>query len=232
MNIRSSSYAALIGVLGLLGGGCRASTVRSYQTCIYDSDCIVGTDTCVEVVHNGAATHICTSRCVSGGAACPSDAYGAIGTCVSFDSGSRFFCYQSCTPGSTLCEYGTSCVNVSGTGSANICLPGGGGTSTVPAYSGCAGGMVCQAGTSCVGVHDRRTIDLCTVSRCARDSDCPRDRRGGTGLCISLDGDSFGTCVERCNTTSDCTYGSMGVQSCVTYTNAGVSLPVPACLPN
>lgn len=231
MNIRHLPLCAVsILALGLVTG-CRASSAQSYETCIYDSDCRVGSDRCIEVVHNGASTHICSTQCTSGGAACPVDAYGAVGSCVSFDGGLRFFCYQTCTIGSTLCEYGTSCESVTGGGfTTNICLPRG--SAAVPAYSGCAAGMTCQSGTSCTSVKDRSILQLCTVTGCATDNDCPLDRRGGRGLCTTLDGDSFRTCVERCNTTSDCTYGSMGAEACVTRTNGGVSLPVPACLPN
>lgn len=229
MNQRFVMCVTVLGALALLGG-CRASTVMSYETCIYDSDCISGTDTCIEVIHNGAATHICSSRCTSGGPPCPSDRYGGVGSCVSFDSGARFFCYQTCTPGSTLCEFGSSCVPETGGGfTTNICLPGSASTSAA-AYAGCAGGMVCQSGTSCTNVKDATTIELCTVTHCSTDNDCPLDRRGGRGACVSLDGDSFGTCVERCNTVSECTYPS--VERCTTRTHNGVSLPLPGlCLP-
>lgn len=230
MNTRLLTCTAL-GVLALLTG-CRASSVQSYETCIYDSDCQIATDRCIQVVHNGASTHICSTQCTSGGPACPSDRYGGIGSCVSFNGGALFQCYQACTPGSSLCEYGSSCVTETGGGfTTNICLPGSAAT-TAAAYAGCAGGMVCQSGTRCISVKDASILELCTVSPCNTDADCPRDRRGGNGLCISLDGDSFGTCIERCNITSDCTYGSMGAEACVTRTNMGVSLPVPACLPN
>jgi hypothetical protein len=231
MNFRMSLTLVALAALGLMTG-CRAATVLSYETCIYDSDCRTGTDTCIALQHNGATTHICSSRCTSGGPACPTDAYGGIGSCVSFDSGASFHCYQTCTPGSSLCEFGSSCVTETGGGfTTNICLPGGG-SSTVPAYAGCAAGMTCQAGTQCIGVKDGRTLDLCTVTHCGSDADCPRDSRGGNGACVSLDGDSFGTCVERCNTTSDCTYGSMGAERCTTHTAMGVTLPPPGvCLP-
>lgn len=232
MTRTTSRSSAMLFLLTMgLASACRASTVQSYETCRYDSDCINGTDICVEVVHQGASTHLCTSPCQPASSVCPTDRYGATGTCVSFDSGVRYFCYQTCSPGSTLCEVGTSCVTVSGTGSADICLPGGGGTATVPAYSGCALGMVCQTGTACTSVHDVTVLELCTVQHCASDTDCPFDVRGGRGLCISLDGDSFGTCVERCNTTSDCTYGATSAEACVTSTRNGVPLPVAACLP-
>jgi hypothetical protein len=235
MTSRTVLALAFVGVVVLVSG-CRAATTLSYEACRYDTDCSRGTDTCVLVQGaRGGSQSICTSRCTFGGAACPTDRYGAIGSCVSFDSGRNFFCYQTCAPGSTLCEYGLSCGNVTDPSSGvstNICLPDGSSTSTVAPYAGCAAGMTCRAGTTCTAVHDRTTIDLCTVSHCSSDADCPLDRRGGNGACISLDGDSFGTCMERCNTTADCTYGSMGVQRCTTRSNGGVTLPPPGvCMP-
>lgn len=231
MNIRFVLVLAVLGALGVLNG-CRAATVQSYETCLYDSDCQVASDRCIELLSasSGNRVHLCSSGCTLASPSCPADRYGTGGRCISFNSGSTFNCYQSCSPSSSLCEYGTVCTAEDAT--TNVCFPPATTSSTVPAYSGCAAGMICQAGTSCILVKDRTDLDLCTVTHCTSDANCPRDRRGGNGLCISLDGDSFGTCVERCNSTSDCTYGLMGAEACVTRTNMGVPLPVRACLPN
>ncbi len=234
MNYRFSLQVIALGALVLLGG-CRAATALSYETCSYDSDCQRPSDRCITLVHasGGSSAQICSSSCTFGGAQCPVDRYGTIGSCVSFDGGSSFQCYQSCSPGSSLCEYGTVCTTETTSGgglSTNICYPPGGVSPTAAAYAGCAGGMLCQSGTSCINVKDNTTVELCTITHCSSDANCPLDRRGGRGACVSLDGDSFGTCVERCNVGSDCTYPS--AERCTTITHNGVSLPSPGvCLP-
>ncbi len=225
MNMRFFIGVAAV-ALGVLTG-CRASTALSYETCLYDSDCRVATDRCVTFASASGHTSVrlCSSAC-STGTQCPSDRYGGVGTCVAFPGGVPTQCYQTCTAGSSLCEYGTVCTAESG---GSICFPPAGST-TVAAYAGCAGGMTCQSGTFCTAVKDATTIDLCTVTHCSTDNDCPYDVRGGRGACVSLDGDSFGTCVERCTRTSDCTYPT--VERCTTVTHNGVTLPPPGlCLP-
>jgi hypothetical protein len=210
-----------------LPAGTSTGTARSYQPCSVDGDCASSSDRCIQIVYQGGTERICSSTCTPAATACPSGASGIGGSCVSFDSGATFHCYQSCS-GSNVCSTSEQCVPE---GSTSICLPRGS-TTGVPAYSGCAMGMTCQSPSQCTGVKNgTRTLDLCTVAHCTTDADCPLDRRGGNGLCFQLDGDSFSTCIERCNVTNDCTYGSMGAETCTRQTLNGATLPVLACLP-
>lgn len=221
----------LIGTLAVMGilGGCRAATARSYEACVFDTDCAYGSDRCIQVRYNGASMNICSSSCSLSASSCPPSASGIAGSCVSFDSGASFHCYQTCTSVAG-CGFNQQCVVESGGSTTQICLPAGGSSGTVAAYSGCAAGMTCVAGTSCLGVKNgARTLDLCTRTNCASDNDCPFDRRGGRGLCTRLDGDAFNTCVERCNTSGDCTYPA--AEQCLTRTTNGAPLGAPACLP-
>jgi hypothetical protein len=195
------------------------------------------------VSFNGGSTFNCFQACASSavcdtGLTCVLESgVGSAQICLPGGSGVGPVCGNGvCESGETSascpgdCRTGPVCGNgVCESGETVTSCPGDCRSSTVPAYSGCAAGMICQAGTACSTVKNVTTIELCTVTHCNSDADCPRDRRGGNGLCISLDGDSFGTCVERCNSTADCTYPA--AETCVTRTAMGVALPVPACLP-
>ncbi|MFO0680679.1 MAG: hypothetical protein U0234_01450 [Sandaracinus sp.] len=114
--------AGVLGVLVLLGG-CRAATASPYQRCAYDSDCRTPSDRCIQVTSSGVRDSMCSSSCSYTDSRCPTDAYGVAGSCISFDGGVRYQCYQTCTT-SNVCESGFYCSTVSGSGSARICLPG------------------------------------------------------------------------------------------------------------
>ena len=122
MSCRSLVRVVVLGALTLLGG-CRAATASPYQRCTYDSDCRTPSDRCISVVSSGARATMCSSSCSYTDSRCPTDDYGVAGSCISFDGGVSYQCYQTCST-SDACEYGFYCSRVVGGASANVCLPG------------------------------------------------------------------------------------------------------------
>lgn len=122
MRHRALLRVGVLGVLALLGG-CRAATANPYQRCRYDSDCRTPSDRCIEVQSAGVRDFMCSSSCSYTDSRCPTDVNGVAGSCISFDGGVRYQCYQTCST-SVVCETGFYCSTVTGGATASVCLPG------------------------------------------------------------------------------------------------------------
>jgi hypothetical protein len=209
----------------------RGHTTPTYVHCSTTQDCMVAGDTCVSELDAPTVTSIsfCSSPCTAGGAPCPMDATGTAGTCTSIDG--SLHCVQSCTSDAVCVanDVGAMCSTTS-----HICVPRPP-PPPIAVYADCsmasAMGTMCVSSTGCASVtNGTRTLELCTVTQCNSDTQCPRTSLGN-GRCIVLDGQTSGTCLQRCNTVSDCA-GAAGTESCASSTAGGIALPGPACLPS
>lgn len=216
---RSALFIALtVGASALLATGCVPP--RAYDPCGTDTDCPAGT-TCERITTSG--DRICTTAC-SSTVGCPTDYYGIVGTCLSFDGGANSTCWQTCSSDYD-CAVGYACLTEDAAGRTfpPICLPSRGSYATRDAYQTCTSSSQCLGGLSCVGINSSA---MCT-SGCYDSSDCSSDVYGYAAECISFGGSGF-TCFQSCDR-----YGS-GVE-CPTgwgcFDNDGYSSFPPVCLP-
>ena len=206
-----------------LPGGGSVGTVRSYQPCSVDANCLTAGDRCIAVVRGGVTEHICSSRCTPGGV-CPAGV-SSTGSCVSFDTGSTFNCYASCTTVAT-CNSGEMCVTETGGGSSTqICLPGTGTTGTARSYQPCTVDNDCAAVTDrCIQIVYMGGVERICSSSCTPGSICPSSAGGGSGSCVSFDSGASYHCYQTCGAVA-----CASNETCVTETGGGSSTQI--CLP-
>jgi hypothetical protein len=213
-------------VMGL-GTGCTVVVTGSqtYETCGTTSDCASSLDSCFTVTTTEARS-MCTRACATD-LDCPGS-----GRCMSFDAGRTFLCFEGCAT-SAQCEPGWSCFDsYGGTFFSPICLPGRGAPppATQPPYYECTIGSTRECVASVEGCFtiavDGVTRGMCT-SRCRSDVECPRDRNGALGVCMSFDGGFLFSCFQACRSSLDCPLGF----ACKSRLADGTTF-APICLPS
>lgn len=101
----------------------------------------------------------------------------------------------------------------------------------VPSYDPCQPSQRCEGELDrCVeivypGPTGEGVGSMCTMQGCAADSDCPRDVRGGSGVCLIFDA-ALSTCFEACTRAGDCAFG-WSCESLAPTTGGTVSVCVP-----
>ena len=99
--------------------------VPPYDECTVGStaECSTESQGCFGITVDGATRGICTSSC-SSDASCPLDSRGLNGTCLSFDGGRAFTCFETCRT-SADCASGFACKSqtADGTSFPPICVP-------------------------------------------------------------------------------------------------------------
>jgi hypothetical protein len=205
---------------GMLAG-CRPF-VDSYESCSFSSDCISADETCLQIFNGTSSDRICTTSCAGDGD-CAIDGTGDRGVCSTAGGGGPT-CLQRCASdpdcfGTRVCSGG-------------VCLPRPSTpTGTVRNYRSCFASSDCRDAPQCVTftVTGAGTANICSLTGCRNDDDCPIDARGGRGACLSFDGGTTSACWERCNVRGDCedTFN----WDCVAAIG-GISVPPPGvCAP-
>jgi hypothetical protein len=101
----------------------------------------------------------------------------------------------------------------------------------VPSYDPCTPSQTCEGDRDrCVeivypGPSGEGAGSMCTMQGCVSDADCPRDARGGSGVCLVFDA-ALSTCFEGCTRAGDCALG-WSCESLAPTTGGTVSVCVP-----
>jgi hypothetical protein len=202
-------------------GACRASDGETCSTCVSDcgacggtaepydacggtTTCRLSRDSCTAITNGSATRSMCTTSC-SSDADCDSDMFDAQGDCVFY--GGAGTCFHRCVDSSD-CYPGFACYVPTGSTGAigNICLPDAGPPVPAAAYERCSDRVSssdCAAGLECINyMVSGATANLCSVSGCFGNAECPFDSRGGRGACLTFSG--LSSCWERCRGDFDC----------------------------